>query len=161
MKLSELILHVGDENVSFQDLIQSSTSINSGKKDGKITFSTDKGKTLDLARQAALSEGGRMDCASPVVTHREVAQLNTEELNMKTRGSLGGQNTVGRHTGARSSRALSTLFKKLRALDRRIGELDRWIRVSTLTGINHRRNLAERERLDSSRKDIRTQRKQH
>ena len=70
-------------------------------------------------------------------------------------GSLGGQNTVGRHTGARSSRARSTLFRRLRSLDRRISALDAEIR---LFGGNNRR-LKLREELDAKRKRVREIRK--
>lgn len=48
---------------------------------------------------------------------------------MKTSDSLGGQNTVNRDGGGRSSRPRSTSFKQLRKLDRQIGVLDYRIRI--------------------------------
>lgn len=48
--------------------------------------------------------------------------------------SLGGQNSKRRLSGARSSRALCTIFKKLRAADRRITELDKQINFLTCSG---------------------------
>lgn len=72
-------------------------------------------------------------------------------------GSLGGQNTVGRHRGARSSRARSTIFKKLRKLDSQISVMDRWIR--TAWGKRLISLQKERSELDAKRKEIRQKRK--
>lgn len=43
---------------------------------------------------------------------------------MKAMSSLGGQSDTGRRNSARSSRASSTIFKKLRKLDSEIGKLE-------------------------------------
>jgi len=75
----------------------------------------------------------------------------------QTRGSLGGQNTVGRHTGARSSRALSTLFKKLRDLDRKISQQDRYIKVAWGTRLTSLQRV--RNEMDAKRMQIRLKRK--
>jgi hypothetical protein len=48
--------------------------------------------------------------------------------------SLGGQNTRSSAGGARSSRARSAIFKKLRNADRRITTLDKAIFYETLGG---------------------------
>lgn len=53
MKLSEMILHVGDENVTIQNLASDMTQFTSGKKDSKITFCTSKENGQQLARHAA------------------------------------------------------------------------------------------------------------
>jgi len=74
---------------------------------------------------------------------------------MKSRGSLGGQNSPGRGSGARSSRALSTMFKQLRKLDRLIGWLDRDPRVLMPSKWYAARRIA----LDQKRKEIRLKRK--
>jgi len=46
-------------------------------------------------------------------------------MSVLTKDSLGGQNSHRRMSGARSSRALSTIFKRLRATDRQISKLDK------------------------------------
>ena len=46
MKMSELILKYGDDNVKFQNLDTSADSLNMGKKGTKITFGTDQPITL-------------------------------------------------------------------------------------------------------------------
>lgn len=53
MKLSELIAHVGDENVVFQGLLPSFVSGSVKKHDAEITFATDKTKGQDLITAAA------------------------------------------------------------------------------------------------------------
>jgi len=70
----------------------------------------------------------------------------------KTRNSLGGKNKGGRTTGARSSRASSTIFKKLRKLDRKITEIDNYLR--------HAFWRADIEKLKKLRKNLDEQRKQ-
>lgn len=57
MKLSKLIEHVGDENVMLQNIMHSSPSIQKGKKDGRVTFSTDIGKANDLMGQVMRQNG--------------------------------------------------------------------------------------------------------
>lgn len=59
MKLSELIQHVGDDNVILQNILHSSPTMNVGKKDGRITFSTDRQKTGDLCTQGATGQKGQ------------------------------------------------------------------------------------------------------
>lgn len=59
MKLSELIQHVGDENVVIQNIMHSSCTMNVGKSEGRITFSTDKAKTSDLCQQGATGQKGQ------------------------------------------------------------------------------------------------------
>lgn len=46
MKLSELIEHVGDDNVQVQWIRESFVSAESRKGDGEITFATDGGKVI-------------------------------------------------------------------------------------------------------------------
>lgn len=58
MKLSDLIKHIGDDNVLMQNVMHSSPDIKCGKKDGIISFSTDKAKAQDLINQAAFGERG-------------------------------------------------------------------------------------------------------
>lgn len=57
MKLSKLIDHVGDENILLQNIMHSSPSISKGKRDGRITFSTDSGKANDLMGQVMCQTG--------------------------------------------------------------------------------------------------------
>lgn len=48
MKMSELILAIGDDNVEFQNLDQCSTALNYNAKSGtKITFGTQRSLTPD------------------------------------------------------------------------------------------------------------------
>lgn len=49
MTISELIKHVGDENVEFQLLESSLISAQVKKRDGEITFATDRNNVLALA----------------------------------------------------------------------------------------------------------------
>jgi hypothetical protein len=76
-----------------------------------------------------------------------------------SRDSLSGQNSQGRLSGARSSRALSTIFKKLRKLDREIGAIDRqcpkWLRQFDP------KVISRREKLDQKRIEIRLKRKEY
>jgi hypothetical protein len=76
---------------------------------------------------------------------------------MKTSDSLGGQNSPGRGSGARSSRAHSTLFKTLRKLDHNITSLDKSISIAW--GVNLRRLQSQRAELDAKRKEVRAKRK--
>ena len=90
-----------------------------------------------------------------------------KQMNDSSEGSLGGQNNRGYPSGARSSRALpTTLFKKLRNLDRQIGVIDRWwtwqIYGPGLVMDKHYRKQAQRrEELDNKRKTIRAMRKKY
>ena len=82
--------------------------------------------------------------------------LFEKNLNMTTRNSLGGKNKGGRTTCARSSRASSTIFKKLRKFDREIAAIDRRL----IYAYNDRgKLLAKRAVLDVRRKLIRNARK--
>lgn len=77
---------------------------------------------------------------------------------MKTKGSLGGQNSLGRKSGARSSRALS-IFKKLQSLDMDITRLDTMIYGGKLWGQDNQALIYRRKRQDETRKEIRSIRK--
>ena len=73
--------------------------------------------------------------------------------------SLSGQNSPGRRSGARSSRASSTIFQKLRKLDREISKVDQllarfWFSQSEVKKLKNRR-----EKLDEKRKETRHARK--
>jgi len=55
MKMSELILAVGDDNVQFQNLDQCASDINySAKKGTKITFGTEQPVNLDGTEKLGL-----------------------------------------------------------------------------------------------------------
>ena len=79
------------------------------------------------------------------------------------RDSLGGQNTRSSAGGARSSRAHSAIFKKLRNADRKITDLDKAIFFATLGGRfwNGRAGKLKKQRdeWDSKRKTFRALRK--
>jgi hypothetical protein len=77
----------------------------------------------------------------------------------KTRNSLGGKNKGGRTTGARSSRASSTIFKKLRKLDRKITAIDNYLRYSSWLSSDIKKLKKQREELDKKRKETRALRK--
>jgi len=77
----------------------------------------------------------------------------------KTRNSLGGKNKGGRTTGARSSRASSTIFKKLRELDRKITKIDETIRFRAWFSSDIKKLKKQREELDKKRKETRALRK--
>lgn len=49
MKMSELILAVGDDNVKFQNLLSDATSIDKTKQGTKITFYTDGVSAEEIA----------------------------------------------------------------------------------------------------------------
>jgi len=51
MSLSELLAKVGDEHLQFQTLSSSFKSANAGKKDGTITFYTEKEKVFDMGAE--------------------------------------------------------------------------------------------------------------
>lgn len=79
------------------------------------------------------------------------------------RDSLGGQNSHRRVSGARSSRALSTIFKQLRNADRRIAELDRWLAFETCNNrfwnCRATKLKQQRDKWDAKRKQLRARRK--
>ena len=72
----------------------------------------------------------------------------------KTRDSLGGKNKGGRTTGARSSRASSTIFKKLKELDRKITKIDETIRFRAWLSSDIKKLKKQREELDKKRKEL-------
>jgi len=80
-----------------------------------------------------------------------------------SRGSLGGQNSPGRRSGARSSRALSTIFRKLRNLDREIAAVSRIIatdgRLGMMTPKEWMAKVDRLRMLDEQRKAVRNARK--
>ena len=88
-------------------------------------------------------------------------------MNKSSEGSLGGQNSRGYPSGARSSRALpTTLFKKLRNLDRQIGAIDKWwawqlYGRGLVMDRHYRKQAQRREELDAKRKTIRAIRKKY
>lgn len=81
----------------------------------------------------------------------------------ESRNSLGGKNSSRRTSGARSSRASSAIFKKLRKLDRQISLIDNWLRIHPLWWVKsfHQKELTRRERLDEKRKAVRRERKNY
>ena len=89
----------------------------------------------------------------------------------KPKISLGGKNNHGRMSGARSSRASSTLFKKLQKLDREISKLETILR-SQLNPFGYFCNFDYKEHknkkivekiknLDLKRKEVRLERKKY
>jgi hypothetical protein len=80
--------------------------------------------------------------------------------------SLGGQNNHGRMSGTRSSRVLSTIFKKLQKLDREISKLQN--RITPFGDFDfgfekHRNKKLEQQikKLDLKRKEVRIERKKY
>lgn len=82
----------------------------------------------------------------------------------KPKISLGGKNNHGRMSGARSSRASSTIFKKLQKLDREISFLKSRCSLSNyyILGKAFIKKTEERiEKLDLKRKAVRLERKKY
>lgn len=75
------------------------------------------------------------------------------------RDSLGGQNSHGRVSGARSSRALSAIFKKLQKIDRDLRAID--LRIKIWGSPNNQKLLLKRKKLDEKRKNLRMKRKRY
>ena len=84
--------------------------------------------------------------------------------------SLGGKNGAARATGARSSRARSTMFKKLQRLDRKISKLDYQLNRAGgqpylfrifYPNLNYDKVRQKRAELDQKRRELRLQRKAH
>jgi hypothetical protein len=80
--------------------------------------------------------------------------------------SLGGENSRRRTSGTRSSRVLSTIFKKLQKLDREISILQN--RITPFGDFNfgfgkHRNKKLEEQikKLDLKRKEVRLERKKY
>ena len=85
---------------------------------------------------------------------------------MKPKISLGGKNNHGRMSGARSSRASSTIFKKLQKLDREITKLQNRINpfgaYSFDFGEHRNKKLEEQiKKLDLKRIEVRLERKKY
>ncbi len=80
--------------------------------------------------------------------------------------SLGGENNRRRTSGTRSSRVLSTIFKKLQKLDREITRLQNRINpfgaYSFDFGKHRNKKLEEQiKKLDMKRKEVRLERKKY
>ena len=80
--------------------------------------------------------------------------------------SLGGENSRRRTSGTRSSRVLSTNFKKLQKLDREISRLQNRInpfRAYSFDFGKHRNKKLEEQikKLDLKRKEVRLERKKY
>jgi hypothetical protein len=80
--------------------------------------------------------------------------------------SLGGENSRRRTSGTRSSRVLSTIFKKLQKLDREISRLQN--RINPFGDFNfgfgkHKNKKLEEQikKLDLKRKEVRLERKKY
>ena len=83
-----------------------------------------------------------------------------------SKNSLGGQNNHGRMSGARSSRASSTIFKKLQKLDRQISNLKHIMSpfgaFNFDFGKQRNKKLEEQiKKLDLKRKEVRLERKKY
>ena len=83
-----------------------------------------------------------------------------------SKNSLGGKNNHGRMSGARSSRASSTNFKKLQKLDREISRLQNRINPFGAYifdfGKPRNKKLEEQiKKLDLKRKEVRLERKKY
>ncbi len=83
-----------------------------------------------------------------------------------SKNSLGGQNNHGRMSGARSSRASSTIFKKLQKLDREITKLYKMITPFSIRYFDfgkypNKKILEKIEKLDMKRKEVRLERKKY
>ena len=84
----------------------------------------------------------------------------------KPKISLGGKNNHGRMSGARSSRASSTIFKKLQKLDREISKLQNQlnpfgIRHFDFGKYNNKKITDRIKKLDLQRKAVRLERKKY
>lgn len=83
-----------------------------------------------------------------------------------SKGSLGGQNNHGRMSGARSSRASSTNFKKLQKLDREITKLYKIITPFSIRYFDfgkypNKKIMDKIKKLDMQRKEVRLERKKY
>lgn len=84
----------------------------------------------------------------------------------KPKISLGGKNNHGRMSGARSSRASSTIFKKLQKLDREISKLQNQsnlfgIRYFNFGKYSNKKIIEKIKNLDIKRKAVRLERKKY
>ena len=83
-----------------------------------------------------------------------------------TKNSLGGQNNHGRMSGARSSRASSTNFKKLQRLDREITKLREQLDPYGPFNFDYKKykimKIVDKiKKLDMQRKEVRLERKKY
>ncbi len=83
-----------------------------------------------------------------------------------SKNSLGGQNNHGRMSGARSSRASSTIFKKLQKLDREISKLRNQINPFSIRYFDfgkypNKKIMDKIKKLDMQRKEVRLERKKY
>lgn len=85
----------------------------------------------------------------------------------KPKISLGGKNNHGRMSGARSSRASSTIFKKLQKLDREISKLQKQlnpfcgVRFFDFGKYSNKKIVEKIKNLDLKRKAVRLERKKY
>jgi hypothetical protein len=83
-----------------------------------------------------------------------------------SKNSLGGQNNHGRMSSARSSRASSTIFKKLQKLDREISILQNRITPFSIRYFDfgkypNKKIMDKIKKLDLKRKEVRLERKKY
>ena len=83
-----------------------------------------------------------------------------------SKNSLGGKNNHGRMSGARSSRASSTNFKKLQKLDREITRLYKIIYPFSIRYFDfgkypNKKIMDKIKKLDMQRKEVRLERKKY
>ena len=83
-----------------------------------------------------------------------------------SKNSLGGKNNHGRMSGARSSRASSTIFKKLQKLDREITKLYKMITPFSIRYFDfgkypNKKIMDKIKKLDMQRKEVRLERKKY
>ena len=83
-----------------------------------------------------------------------------------SKNSLGGKNNHGRISGARSSRASSTIFKKLQKLDREITRLYKMITPFSIRYFDfgkypNKKIMDKIQKLDMQRKEVRLERKKY
>ena len=83
-----------------------------------------------------------------------------------TKVSLGGENSRRRTSGTRSSRASSTIFKKLQKLDREITKLYKMITPFSIRYFDfgkypNKKIMDKIKKLDLKRKEVRLERKRY
>ncbi len=83
-----------------------------------------------------------------------------------SKNSLSGKNNHGRMSGARSSRASSTIFKKLQKLDREITKLYKMITPFSIRYFDfgkypNKKIMDKIKKLDMQRKEVRMERKKY
>jgi hypothetical protein len=83
-----------------------------------------------------------------------------------TKVSLGGENSRRRTSGTRSSRVLSTIFKKLQKLDREITKLYKIITPFSIRYFDfgkypNKKIMDKIKKLDMQRKEVRLERKKY